>query len=210
MTYKQRFKSYYQYFSDLLEDIFAVTLCLPFIFILYTLTQAFFFFAPFINRIYENNGGALGFWRSARDLCTFPLYALKGIADLSIAPLLASIAAIFLDEPSFYPFHGHRFLQNVIAMGKPNGFIFASSAAFFLLKSVTPQPVLNFISQSFNIINSHRAAATAVAAASWVEGRYHPAVNLFTPTLLTQFKQRTPDDEPLWRRNEPGSIRIRL
>ncbi len=96
-SFSQRFVGHHRFFSDAIEDILALTLCLPFTMVLYwwnDLTDRLSEFSRIPNHV------SLTMWNVGRYLFTFPLFVLKGLASLTLAPLLATWYALQSKEPT--------------------------------------------------------------------------------------------------------------
>ncbi len=112
VSYSQRFLRYHLYISNIIEDILAVTLCLPFTIALHTWNTLSDILTE-IPDLPERTDRA--FWTVGRSILLVPLNILKGIGSITLAPLLALGLALQQADPGKYPFFlGHIF--QVLAM----------------------------------------------------------------------------------------------
>jgi len=100
-SYTQRFLKNRRYFSDLSEDVLAITLCLPFTFALRTWNNLAELL-PEISWLPRDLDAKI--WNIGRFLLTLPLFFCKGILNLTLVPVLASLIAFNSWLPRSYSF----------------------------------------------------------------------------------------------------------
>jgi hypothetical protein len=100
-SYSQRFLGHQRYLSNAAEDILAVTVCLPFTMALFSWNAI----ADYLTELsFIPEGSDTKVWNAGRFILTLPLYTLKGLIALTVAPFIASILSYRGIEPIHHNF----------------------------------------------------------------------------------------------------------
>lgn len=107
-SYSQRFLGHQRYLSNVTEDILAITVCLPFTMALYCWNS----FADYLTELsFIPDGSDTKVWNAGRFILTLPLYTLKGVLSLTVAPFVAGLLAYQGREPIHHNFTFGRWFQ---------------------------------------------------------------------------------------------------
>lgn len=167
-TYTQRFRFYHQYTTEMTEDFLAVTLCLPFTIALY----------------WWNAIAPASAWNVGRQVLLGPLYFCKGLMGITVAPIVAGVAAISreramhrytyrlskgleLFNPRYAPLHLLRWLSRLALFVGLLTFYLDGPLVALQLGMLT---VLPFTSFAWMVLSLGRGAGIVMGGLSLLEG----------------------------------------